>query len=383
MKPILIVLFLGIVVLYSGCIQPQSEPQVKETAVSEEWKADGLVGANEYARTLTLQAPASSGYSGGTLQVSWKNDAEYLFLALNGTTRGWISLGFEPTVWMKDADIIIGTVENERATVLDQNCTGNYGPHENDTLLGGTYDILESAGSEKGGNTVIELKRKMNTGDKFDKAFVPGQKVPIIWAMADTADSNAKHNMAEGEGIMVLEGGSEKAAMSSTATLTVRESEGISFIREEEKVARDLYQSFYEGTALGIFQDTARSEQSHMDSVTVLLDKYSLHDPVKASRGTFVNQTMQETYDRLLTQGKTSADDSLKAAATFEEISIVDLETQIAITDKADIKTIYEGLLAGSEKHLRSYVSALTERKVKYTPQHLISQEYDRIVMLP
>ncbi len=141
------------------------------------------------------------------MTLSWKNDAEYLYLALNGTTRGWVSLGFEPTVWMKDADIIIGSVENGRATVLDENCTGNYGPHENDTLLGGTYDILESGGSEKGGNTVIELKRKMNTGDKFDKAFVPGQKVPIIWAMADTTDNSAKHNMATGEGVMAMEGG--------------------------------------------------------------------------------------------------------------------------------------------------------------------------------
>jgi hypothetical protein len=61
----------------------------------------------------------------------------------------------------------------------------------------------------------------------------------------------------------------------------------------------------------------------------------------------------------------------------------MDLEMQIASTDKVEIKTIYEGLLAGSEKHLRSYVNALTERKVKYAPQHLSSQEYDRIVMLP
>ena len=139
---------------------------------------------------MTLQAPASNGYSGGSMTLSWKNDAEYLYLALNGTTRGWVSVGFEPTVWMKDADIVIGSVDNGRATVLDENCTGNYGPHENDTLLGGTYDILESGGMETGGNTVIELKRKMNTGDKFDKAFVPGQQVPIIWAMADTTDNS-------------------------------------------------------------------------------------------------------------------------------------------------------------------------------------------------
>ena len=205
MKPVLIILFLGIMVLFCGCIQPQAGPEVKTTAVSEEWKPDGVVGANEYARTMTLQAPASNRYSGGSMKLSWKNDAEYLFLALNGTTRGWISLGFEPTVRMKDADIIIGSVENGKANVLDQYCTGNYGPHENDTLLGGTYDILESGGMETGGNTVIELKRKMNTGDEFDKAFVHGQQVPIIWSMADTSNNTAKHNMARGEGIMALE----------------------------------------------------------------------------------------------------------------------------------------------------------------------------------
>jgi hypothetical protein len=205
MKPILIVLFLGVAVLCCGCIQPQTEPQVKTIAASEEWKPDGVVGAGEYARTMTMQKPASNGYTGGILELSWKNDADFLYLALNGTTRGWVSLGFEPTVWMKDADIIMGSIENGKATVLDENCTGNYGPHENDTLLGGTYDILESGGSETGSNTVIEFKRKMNTGDKFDKAFVPGQQVPIIWAMADTTDNTVKHNMAEGEGEMVLE----------------------------------------------------------------------------------------------------------------------------------------------------------------------------------
>ncbi len=378
----MIISILSLLVAFSGCLQPQAGPQVKETVASEEWKPDGLVGAGEYARTLTLKAPASSGYSGGTMELSWKNDADYLYLALNGTTRGWISLGFEPSVWMKDADILLGSVENGKATVLDQNCTGNYGPHKNDTLLGGTYDILESGGIEKGNNTVIELKRKMNTGDRFDKAFVPGQQVSIIWAMADTTDSSAKHNMAEGEGVMVLEGGAEKPATSSTA-LTVGESEGIKFIREEEKVARDLYQSFYNDTALGIFQDTARSEQSHMDSVTVLLDEYHLQDPVQEAKGVFLNRSLQVTYDLLLAQGKTSADDALKASATFEEISIMDLEKQIENTDKEDIRTVYNGLLAGSDKHLRSYVGALAERKIKYVPQHLSQQEYDRIVMLP
>jgi len=74
-----------------GCIQPQAGPQVKTTTASAEWKPDGVVGANEYARTMTLQAPASNGYSGGTMTLSWKNDAEY---SLPGTQRHDPGMGF-------------------------------------------------------------------------------------------------------------------------------------------------------------------------------------------------------------------------------------------------------------------------------------------------
>jgi len=80
MKPILIVLTLGLLVAFSGCIQPQSGPQVKEAVASEAWKPDGIVGANEYARSMHLREPGSSGYSGGDLEISWKNDAQFLYL---------------------------------------------------------------------------------------------------------------------------------------------------------------------------------------------------------------------------------------------------------------------------------------------------------------
>jgi hypothetical protein len=207
MRFVLIVLILGLLVAFSGCLQPESGPQVKvkETAASEEWKPDGVVGANEYARSMLLQDNAGSGYSGGKMQISWKNDAEYLCMALNGSTRGWISIGFQPTDWMKDADIIMAFVERGRVTVLDQNCTGNYGPHENDTMLGGTYDILDFGGREGAGFTVVEFRRRMNTGDRLDRAFVPGQKVSMIWAMANSSSDGIKHNVAKGEGTLELQ----------------------------------------------------------------------------------------------------------------------------------------------------------------------------------
>ncbi len=106
---------------------------------------------------------------------------------------------------MKDADIIMGSVSGKNTTLLDEYCTGNYGPHLNDTDLGGTYDIQEYGGKEEGNYTTVEFKRKMNTGDKFDKAFSPGENISIIWAMADSKDSDMKHNIANGKSTVQLE----------------------------------------------------------------------------------------------------------------------------------------------------------------------------------
>jgi hypothetical protein len=232
MRPGSIALLLSFLVLLSGCIQPQEEPQVSEKAVSEEWKPDGKVGENEYSRGMVVSSPTKQGYSGGEMEIFWKNDQEHLYMALKGKTDGWLSIGFEPSEWMKDADTIMGWVDGDLATIRDEYCTGNYGPHVNDTDLGGTNDILASGGSREGGYTVIEFKRKLDTGDKFDKTFAPGQKISMIWATADGNDHDLKHNVAFGEGILALEGGVGTPV--TAAALSPREKEGILFIWEDE-----------------------------------------------------------------------------------------------------------------------------------------------------
>lgn len=349
-----------------------------ETIATGEWKADGIVGESEYSRSMLLQAPARQGYSGGDMEVSWKNDDEYLYLALNGSTDGWLSIGFDPLEWMKDSDIILASVQGGRATVLDEYCTGNYGPHIEDTLLGGTDDIAESGGSKGGGRTVIELKRKLDTGDRFDKAFSPGQAISIIWALSENPDISLKHNVAYGEGIMTL---TEERAMASTVSaLTSREKEGLIFIWEEERVARDLYASLYEKNNLPIFLDLVRSEQSHMDQAKAIIDQYGLSIPGEDEPGAFQNQTLQEIHDILLTEGLQSDQDALKVAAAFEEISIIDLEKELAATLAEDIRILYQGLLAGSRKHLRSYVADLHDQGIEYTPRYLDRASFEEIV---
>ena len=78
MKPISVSLLLGLLLFSSGCIQPQEAPIVAEKEATEEWNADGMVGESEYSRSMLLQAPARQGYRGGEMEISWKNDHEYL-----------------------------------------------------------------------------------------------------------------------------------------------------------------------------------------------------------------------------------------------------------------------------------------------------------------
>ena len=376
----MIALILGLLLLFSGCIERQEAPEVLEQETTEEWKADGIVGPGEYSRSVLLQAPARQGYSGGELAVSWKNDKEHLYLALNGSTDAWLSIGFDPLEWMKNADIILASVQGGKAVVLDEYCTGNYGPHIEDTMLGGSDDILEAGGSKSAGRTIIELKRRLDTGDRFDKAFSPGGAVSMIWALSSNPDISLKHNIAYGEGILSLTGGEAAADDGAAlAALTAREKDGLLFIWEEEKAARDLYNGLYEKNNMTIFLDLVRSESSHMDQARAVMEKHGLAVPPDEP-GIFQNQTLQEMHDQLLAEGLQSDQDALTVAAVFEEISIVDLEKELSASQADDVRTVYEGLLAGSRKHLRSYVSDLEGQGIEYQPRYLEAEEFQEIV---
>ncbi|NYT00852.1 MAG: DUF2202 domain-containing protein [Methanocellales archaeon] len=361
--------------------QPKKVSQPEPT---DEWKPDGLVGENEYAKTMILYGLETQGYSGGKLEISWKNDEDSLYMALKGETSGWISIGFEPTQWMKDTDMIMGAVDGDNVTVLDKYSTNDYGPHVPDGELGGTDDILDYGGREENGYTIIEFKRKMDTGDQYDKAFTVGQRVSIIWSMADADSIKVMHNVARGEGILELESEAlqplREEPVQVKVPLTTTEIEGILLIREEEKMARDLYLDLYDKEKLTIFLKVANSEQNHMDSIKILIDRYSLQDPVQEERGLFTNQTIQALYDQQTEIGKRSLEDALGAGATVEEVSILHLEEHIGHTDREDIIVAYEGLLTGSQKHMRSFVSSMDTHGYEYTPHFLSQEEYDQIV---
>lgn len=170
--------------------------------------------------------------------------------------------------------------------------------------------------------------------------------------------------------------------VASSGGLSEEEIEGLVFMREEEKLARDVYRALYEIWGLRIFQNISSSEQVHTDAVKNLLFRYGIEDPMSTDQiGVFVNPDLQALYDQLVGQGSQSLGEALKVGAAIEEIDILDLETQLAATDNPDILEVYGRLLSGSENHLRAFTSTLAKQTGEtYEPQYMSGEAYQSIV---
>lgn len=167
----------------------------------------------------------------------------------------------------------------------------------------------------------------------------------------------------------------------SSGDLSAEETEALLFMREEEKLAHDVYLALYEKWGLPTFQNIASSEQAHTESVKTLLDRYGLDDPAAAQAGVFTNPELQALYTELVSRGSQSLAEAIKVGAAIEEIDILDLQERLRQTDNADIQRVFNNLLKGSANHLRAFVNALQAQTGEtYQPQVLSAQAYQEIL---
>lgn len=171
------------------------------------------------------------------------------------------------------------------------------------------------------------------------------------------------------------------ASSAQAGILSEAEANALLYMREEEKLAHDVYVALYNQWQLPIFQNIASSEQTHTEAIKTLLNRYGLADPAYGEAGVFANQTLQDLYDQLVAQGSQSLPEALKVGAAIEEIDILDLEERIAQTNQPDITQVYTNLLKGSRNHLRSFVSTLQNQTGEtYQPQYLSQDAYQAIM---
>lgn len=164
--------------------------------------------------------------------------------------------------------------------------------------------------------------------------------------------------------------------------LSTEEIAGILFMREEEKLARDVYLTFAElYPTYSIFSNIASSEQQHMDSIKRLINRYDLVDPVGDNAiGEFTDDSLQQLCDTLVSQGSQSIIDALQVGAAIEEIDILDIKEYLAISDEWMIERIYNNLQDGSENHLRAFVKEFSMQGVTYHPMYLDEETFNDII---
>ncbi len=161
----------------------------------------------------------------------------------------------------------------------------------------------------------------------------------------------------------------------SSIPLTQAEIDDLKFLREEEKLARDVYLFSYNKYQVSIFNNISQSEQKHMNSVLNLMNKYGIPDSASTEIGVFNNTDLQQLYTALTTQANISLIEALKVGATIEDLDINDIDDFISNTNKSDILNVYDNLTCGSKNHIRSYTSQLSSNGETYIPQ-FISNEY-------
>ena len=176
----------------------------------------------------------------------------------------------------------------------------------------------------------------------------------------------------------------EQIASLPKEAINIEERNGLVLMREEEKMAHDVYSFLYDKWNIMIFNNIASSEQTHTDAVLKLLVKYDIDDPASGKNiGVFNDTSLQRMYNQLLINGNYSLLSALTVGATIEDLDIYDLEKLILKADNQDIAFVYNNLLKASRNHMRAFYSQIVNNGGTYRAKYISQQQLEDIVNSP
>lgn len=162
--------------------------------------------------------------------------------------------------------------------------------------------------------------------------------------------------------------------------LTEADIAGLMEMREEEKLARNVYIHLYKTHNYIVFSNISKAENVHMSAILYLMNGYGLEDPALPGEGEFTNPLFADLYQQLTQNGEANLTDALKVGAFIEEYDIADLWRLIDETENADLKRVYGNLLRGSEFHLRAFTNVLKVQGENYEPTIITNEQYQEIL---
>lgn len=179
-------------------------------------------------------------------------------------------------------------------------------------------------------------------------------------------NGNSKgYSLGVGRGVGIQRGQTATTAAAVTATSLAipnassdtEVARSLTYVIEEEKLAHDVYVAMYEKWGIRIFNNIQKSETSHQNQVWTVMENRNLPDPRSSELGAFKDQSLQALYNKLVTQGNISTTEALNVGIAIEKLDISDIQKALSGLDAADIdvKSTYEILLNGSQRHLSAF----------------------------
>ena len=139
---------------------------------------DGRITEGEYASHYQARRIG--------MEVHWTIEGDSIYFGLKVPATGWLAIGWDPSgPIMEGEDILIGYIRGKELFLQDYFANSSV-THANDVSLGGRDDVLEASGSEDRQYTTIEFRRRLDTGDRFDRPITPGaHTVQLAYAPSD------------------------------------------------------------------------------------------------------------------------------------------------------------------------------------------------------
>lgn len=171
-----------------------------------------------------------------------------------------------------------------------------------------------------------------------------------------------------------------KSAMIETSALTDSELASLLKMKEEEKLARDVYTVLAKKWGSQIFANISKAEDNHLNAIVLLLTNYGSTETAIGEAGVFTDAAVQTLYNDLVAKASASLEEAYKTGALIEEMDIKDLNEALVTTTNENIILVFENLIRGSRNHLRAFNRQLTTLGIVYTPVYITQTDYDLIV---
>jgi len=174
-----------------------------------------------------------------------------------------------------------------------------------------------------------------------------------------------------------------KSVLLETPVISDEELNLLLEMKEEEKLAHDVYSALYENWGSRIFSNISLAEERHVNAIIRLLQYYGSADTLIGETGVFAIDKFQTLYNDLVATGSVSLEEAFKTGVLIEEMDIKDLTEALKAVSNDNIILVFENLLKASRNHLRAFSREITKLGITYVPTYISQEDFNQFINSP